>query len=66
LWQRKIILDTNVLCHKKEITDKVGGWDEKLDFWEDYELTLRISKKYPKNFMYINRETEQWLITSKR
>ena len=55
LWQRKIIIDTNTLVHKKEIIKKVGGWDEKINFWEDFEFTLRISKKYPKNFLYLNR-----------
>lgn len=55
LWQRKIIIDTNTLVHKKEIINKVGGWDEKLDFWEDFEFTLRISKKYPEGILYLNR-----------
>ncbi len=55
LWQRKIIIDTNTMVHKKEILKKVGKWDENLDFWEDFELTLRISKRYPNGFIYINR-----------
>jgi len=55
LWQRKIIIDTNTLSHKKEIMKKTGDWDTKLHFWEDYEFTLRISRYYPKGFMYINR-----------
>ncbi len=55
LWQRKIIIDTNTLVHKKEIVKKIGDWDEKLDFWEDYELTLRISRKFPKGILYLNR-----------
>jgi len=55
LWQRKIIIDTNTMCHsKKEIMD-LGGWDENLSFWEDWELSLRVSKKYPKGFLYLNR-----------
>jgi len=52
---KKIIIDTNTMCHKKDIIKKVGNWDTKLDFWEDYEYTLRISKSYPKGFLYINR-----------
>ncbi len=55
LWQRKIIIDTNTFIHKKEIIEKVGDWDTKLDFWEDFEYTLRISRKYPQGFMYLNR-----------
>ncbi len=55
LWQRKILIDTNTLVHKKDIIKKVGNWDEKMDFWEDWELTLRISKKYPQGFLYLNR-----------
>lgn len=55
LWQRKIIIDTNTMVHKKEVLKVVGKWDEKLDFWEDFELTLRISQKYPNSFIYINR-----------
>jgi glycosyltransferase involved in cell wall biosynthesis len=55
LWQRKIIIDTNTLAHKKEIIRKIGGWDQNLDFWEDFEFTLRASRHYPKGFLYINR-----------
>lgn len=55
LWQRKIIIDTNTLVHKKEIIKRVGGWDTKINFWEDFEFTLRISKKYSKGFLYLNR-----------
>jgi glycosyltransferase involved in cell wall biosynthesis len=60
LWQRRIVIDVNSMCHKKEIVKKVSlkpgeFWDEKMDFWEDWELTLRISQKFPKGFLYINR-----------
>jgi len=55
LWQRKILIDTNTLVHKKEIIKKVGKWDEKMDFWEDWEFTLRMSQKYPEGFLYLNR-----------
>lgn len=55
LWHRRILIDTNTMCHRrKEILD-IGGWDEKLGFWEDWDLTLRISQKYPKGFLYLNR-----------
>ena len=55
LWQRRIIIDTNTMCHsKKEIMD-LGGWDENLSFWEDWELSLRVSQKHPKGFLYLNR-----------
>jgi len=55
LWARKIIIDTNTLVHKKEIIKKVGGWDKRLDFWEDYEFSLRISASYPEGILYLNR-----------
>ena len=55
LWHRRILIDTNTMCHKRKDVIKLGGWDEKLGFWEDWELTLRISEKYPKGFMYLNR-----------
>jgi len=55
LWQRKIIIDTNTFVHKKSIIKKVGDWDEKLNFWEDFEYTLRISRKYPNGIIYLNR-----------
>lgn len=55
LWHRRIMIDTNSMCHRREEIIKLGGWDQDIRFWEDWELTLRISKKYPKGFMYINR-----------
>jgi len=55
LWHRKIMIDTNTMCHRRKEIVNLGGWDENLGFWEDWELTLRISKKYPNGFMYINR-----------
>lgn len=55
LWQRKIVIDTNTFVHKKDVLRKTGNWDEKLGFWEDYELTLRMSKEFPNGFIYINR-----------
>ncbi|MFA5070117.1 MAG: glycosyltransferase family 2 protein [Patescibacteria group bacterium] len=55
LWQRKIIIDTNTFVHKKSLLDKIGRWDEKIDFWEDYEFTLRVSRYFPQGIMYLNR-----------
>lgn len=55
LWHRKIVIDTNVMCHTKEAAKKIGGWDENLNFWEDWEFTLRLSEKYPKGFLSLNR-----------
>lgn len=55
LWQRKIIIDVNTLAHKKSILKKVGKWDEQLDFWEDFEFTLRVSKNFSDGIIYINR-----------
>lgn len=55
LWQRRILIDTNTMCHKRAEIVELGGWDERLDFWEDWELTLRISTKYPQGFLSLNR-----------
>ena len=55
LWHRRIMIDTNSMCHKREEIIKLGGWDKDIKFWEDWELTLRISKEYPDGFMYLNR-----------
>lgn len=55
LWQRRIIIDTNSMSHKKKEIVKIGGWDKQIKFWEDWELVLRVSQQYPKGFLYINR-----------
>lgn len=55
LWHRRIIIDTNTICHKREEIIKLGGWDETISFWEDWELTMRVSEKYPDGFLYLNR-----------
>ena len=55
LWHRKILIDTNTMCHKKQEIQKKRGWNEELGIWEDWELTLRISEKYPDGFLYLNK-----------
>ncbi|MCK5416467.1 glycosyltransferase family 2 protein [Candidatus Parcubacteria bacterium] len=55
LWHRQIMIDTNSMCHKRKEIINLGGWDVDIKFWEDWELTLRISTKYPKGFLYLNR-----------
>lgn len=55
LWHRRIMIDTNTMCHRRQEIIKLGGWDENLGFWEDWELALRISERYPKGFLYLNR-----------
>jgi len=55
LFHRKIIIDTNALVHEKEIVRELSGWDENLDFWEDWELSLRIAEKHGNVFQPINR-----------
>jgi len=68
LWQRRILIDTNSLVHKRKEILALGGWDEKQKFWEDWELTLRISEKYPRGFFYVNRalvDYEQKLVLDK-
>ncbi len=55
LWHRRILIDTNAMCHRRQEVLDIGGWDENIKFWEDWELTLRLSQKHPKGFMYLNR-----------
>ena len=55
LWHRRIMIDTNTMCHRKKEIRDLGGWDEDLGFWEDWELALRVSEVYPRGFLYINR-----------
>jgi glycosyltransferase involved in cell wall biosynthesis len=55
LWHRRIMIDTSSMCHKRTEIIKLGGWDQNLHFWEDWELTLRVSQKYPDGFLYLNR-----------
>ncbi|PLX26877.1 hypothetical protein C0583_05495 [Candidatus Parcubacteria bacterium] len=55
LWHRRIMIDTNTMCHKRDEIVNLGGWDESLDFWEDWDLTLRISIEHPDGILYLNR-----------
>jgi hypothetical protein len=55
LWHRRIMIDTNSMCLRRQAVLDIGGWDEKLGFWEDWELTLRLSEKHPNGFVYLNR-----------
>jgi len=55
LWARKILIDTNTLTHKRQEIIKLGGWDENLKFWEDFELSLNISAHYPEGLLSLNR-----------
>ena len=36
------ICTTSTILIKKEILEKIGGFDENLKFWQDYELSIRI------------------------
>lgn len=45
-------LNTNCVIHKKSVLDDVGYWNPDY-YFDDYELWLRISRKY--DFHYINR-----------
>ena len=39
-------IDMNCFCHKKEIYDDMGGFDEELKRFVDWDLILRINSKY--------------------
>ncbi len=40
------IIGTPTLVLEKEVIDNVGVFDESMPAWEDYELIIRIAKKY--------------------
>lgn len=50
--ERYNFIDTDCVVHKKAILNDVGGWDPDF-YFDDYELWLRISKKY--NIHYLNK-----------
>jgi glycosyltransferase involved in cell wall biosynthesis len=41
------LISPSAVVIKKELLDEVGGFDENLAVCEDYDLWLRITKKYP-------------------
>lgn len=44
LLLRRSYIDTNVVLHRREAVDKVGGWDEKLPRFADWNLFVRMTK----------------------
>jgi glycosyltransferase involved in cell wall biosynthesis len=38
----KIFCTTSAICIKKEVLIKAGGFDEKLAFWQEYDLLIRV------------------------
>lgn len=42
------------VCFKKEVFEKVGGYDEKISFGENYELAMRITRLNSLTTKYIN------------
>ena len=50
--ERYNFLNTNGVVHRREILEEVGYWNPEF-FFDDYELWLRISRKY--DFHYVNK-----------
>ena len=44
---RGVICVTSSLIIKKELLVKYEGFDEKLRFWQEYELEIRLAQFYP-------------------
>jgi len=40
-------IDINVFVHRKEVADELGGFDDTLKRWVDWDLVLRYVKCYP-------------------
>ncbi|GAB4414617.1 MAG: hypothetical protein OHK0032_10720 [Thermodesulfovibrionales bacterium] len=51
------------LMFDKDVLRKVGGFDEDLEMCEDWDLTIRVSKKIP--FYHIKKITSEYHIWSK-
>ena len=52
--KRYNFIDTDCVMHWRTLVDEVGGWDASF-YFDDYELWLRISEKYPLH--HLNRVT---------
>ncbi len=48
----------NTLILNKDVLSEVGGLDEELELYEDWDLLIRISEKYP--FRFICRTTSKY------
>lgn len=50
LYQKKEywrpICTTSAMIFRKEVFVDIGGFDEKVQYWQEYELTLRVVPKY--------------------
>lgn len=63
----KAIFLAGSICYNKSIFNKVGGYDSRLTFSENYELGIRISHIPNLNICIINRPLLKYeVITSKR
>ncbi|HXG66489.1 MAG TPA: glycosyltransferase family A protein [Blastocatellia bacterium] len=45
--------DTNCIVHRRSILDKVGGWDEKCRWIEDWDFFLRVFLQYPDKIRWV-------------
>lgn len=46
ILKKENVIGTPTLVIEKEVIDSVGVFDESMSAWEDYELVIRIAKKY--------------------
>lgn len=44
---KRNIIDTPTIFMKRECFERVGGFDESLKRWQDYDFVLRVAQKYP-------------------
>ncbi|RMG00704.1 MAG: glycosyltransferase family 2 protein [Nitrospirae bacterium] len=51
------------LMFQRDVLDEAGGLDESFDMCEDWDLTIRISSKYP--FYHIGKVTSEYSIWSR-
>lgn len=45
LLDNRNYIDSNALCHTRDLYEKIGGFDESLDGYGDWEMVLKISNQ---------------------
>lgn len=52
IWQMKGA-DTNCIAHRREVLEKIGGWDEQCHWGEDWDFFLRVFLAFPDKIRWI-------------
>lgn len=52
IWQMKGA-DTNCMVHRRSVTEKISGWDERCRWLEDWDFFLRVFLEFPGKVKWI-------------